>query len=194
MPIDPTPVGSVHAAMEANWRFLAAEDNRILAWLGVGALAAVTALVASWKPAPPAVLAAGQRTSQGAPRDALAIRERLAAADPGNAGWQRDLSVSHNKLGDVLRDQGDGAAALRSYRDALAIAERLAAADPGNAEWQRDLIVSCWRLAEAAPAEARAWLARALGIARDLAASGRLAPVDAWMPGELERRLAALGP
>ena len=27
-------------------------------------------------------------------RDSLAIAERLAAADPGNAGWQRDLSVS----------------------------------------------------------------------------------------------------
>jgi hypothetical protein len=27
----------------------------------------------------------------------LAIAERLAKADPGNAGGQRDLSVSHNK-------------------------------------------------------------------------------------------------
>ena len=27
-------------------------------------------------------------------RDSLAIAERLAQADPGNAGWQRDLSVS----------------------------------------------------------------------------------------------------
>ena len=27
-------------------------------------------------------------------RDSLAIRERLAKSDPGNAGWQRDLSVS----------------------------------------------------------------------------------------------------
>ena len=54
-------------------------------------------------------------------------------------------------------------------------------------------MVSCVKLSEAAPQEARARLTRALGIARDLAASGRLAPVDAWMPAELERRLAALG-
>lgn len=94
----------------------------------------------------------------------------------------------------MLRDQGDGAAVLRSYRDALAIVERLAAVDPGNAQWQHDRIVSCVKLVEAAPADARAWLARALGIARDLAASGRLAPVDAGMPGALERRIAALGP
>jgi hypothetical protein len=35
-------------------------------------------------------------------RDSLAIAERLAKADPGNAGWQRDLSVSYSKVGNVL--------------------------------------------------------------------------------------------
>ena len=70
------------------------------------------------------------------------IAERLAEADPGNAGWQRDLSVSHDKIGDVQRAQGDLAAALTSYQASLAICERLAKADPGNAGWQRDLSVS----------------------------------------------------
>ena len=51
----------------------------------------------------------------------LAIAERLAKADPGNAGWQRDLSVSHNKIGDVQQAQGDLAAALTSYQASLAI-------------------------------------------------------------------------
>ena len=59
----------------------------------------------------------------------LAIRERLAKADPGNAGWQRDLSVSQNKIGDVQQAQGDLAAALTSYQASLAISERLAKAD-----------------------------------------------------------------
>ena len=40
-------------------------------------------------------------------REGLAIRERLAAADPGNAGWQRDLSVSYDRVGDVLVAQGN---------------------------------------------------------------------------------------
>ena len=74
-------------------------------------------------------------------RDSLAIAERLAKADPGNAGWQRDLSVSYNKVGDVLVAQGNLPEALKSYRDSLAIADRLAKADPGNAGWQRDLSV-----------------------------------------------------
>ena len=46
----------------------------------------------------------------------LAIRERLARADPGNAGWQRDLSVSHERIGDVLVEQGNLTAALESYQ------------------------------------------------------------------------------
>ena len=75
-------------------------------------------------------------------RDGLAIAERLAKSDPGNAGWQRDLSVSYDKVGDVQVAQGDLAGALKSYRDSLAIAERLAKSDPGNAGWQRDLSVS----------------------------------------------------
>ena len=49
---------------------------------------------------------------------ALAIRERLAKADPENAGWQRDLSVSHIKIGDVLVDQGNVADALAAYKAA----------------------------------------------------------------------------
>ncbi len=40
-------------------------------------------------------------------RDSLAISDRLAKSDPGNAGWQRDLSVSYDKVGDVQVAQGD---------------------------------------------------------------------------------------
>jgi tetratricopeptide (TPR) repeat protein len=73
---------------------------------------------------------------------AVAIAEPMAKADPGNAGWQRDLSVSHSRIGDVLRAQGNSAEALESFRASLAIRERLAKADPGNAGWQSDLSVS----------------------------------------------------
>ena len=34
-------------------------------------------------------------------RDSLAIAERLAAADPSNAEWQRDLSVSYEKIAEA---------------------------------------------------------------------------------------------
>jgi tetratricopeptide (TPR) repeat protein len=75
-------------------------------------------------------------------RRAVAVAERLAQADPGNAGWQRDLSVSHNKFGDVLSARGNLPAALDAFRASHAIAERFARADPEDAGWQRDLSVS----------------------------------------------------
>ena len=65
-----------------------------------------------------------------------------AAADPASTEWQRDLSVSHNKLGDVAMAAGDLAAARAAYQAYQDIAARLAAADPANTEWQRDLSVS----------------------------------------------------
>jgi tetratricopeptide (TPR) repeat protein len=75
-------------------------------------------------------------------RDASAIADRLAMADPRNTAWQRDRSVSYNKVGGVLVEQGALEEALRSFRDSLAIRERLAQADPENSERQRDLSVS----------------------------------------------------
>jgi tetratricopeptide (TPR) repeat protein len=74
---------------------------------------------------------------------ALAIAERLAKADPGNAGWQRDLSVSYNRIGDVLVAQGNLPEALKSYRDGQTIFERLAKAD-----WQYDLGISNERMGD----------------------------------------------
>src|SRR5258708_13369086 len=38
-------------------------------------------------------------------RESLAIRERLALANPENTRWQRELLALHNEIGDVLKDQ-----------------------------------------------------------------------------------------
>ena len=70
---------------------------------------------------------------------ALAIRERLATADPGNVKWQRDLSTAHSNIGNVLLAQGNLSNALAAYKGSLVIAERLATADPGDAGLQDDL-------------------------------------------------------
>jgi tetratricopeptide (TPR) repeat protein len=65
-------------------------------------------------------------------RDGHAVFEHLAKADPGNALWQRDLSVSYDRIGDMLVAQGNLPEALKSYRDGLAIRDRLAKADPAT--------------------------------------------------------------
>ncbi len=75
------------------------------------------------------------------------IADQLAAADPANAEWQRDLSVSWDRLGDVARPRATCRAPSRPSPQSKNIADTLAAADPGNAEWQRDLI------ADPAPAQ-----------------------------------------
>ena len=75
-------------------------------------------------------------------KTAFAIAEPITKADPRNAGWQRDLSTSHNKTGDVLVAQGNLPAALTAYQASHDIFDKLAKADPGNAGWQRDLSVS----------------------------------------------------
>jgi tetratricopeptide (TPR) repeat protein len=68
--------------------------------------------------------------------------ERLTTADPGNAGWQDQLSASYMRIGYLLKAQGDLAAAGAAYRASLAIQERLTAAGPNHAGWQRNLAVS----------------------------------------------------
>src|SRR5271157_4085401 len=110
-------------------------------------------------------------------RDGLAIRDRLAKSDPGNAGWQRDLSVAFNKVGDVLVARGNLPEALKSYRDGLAIRDRLAKPDPGNADWQRDLSVSDNKIGDVL--EAQGNLPEALkSYHDDLAIADRLAKAD----------------
>jgi hypothetical protein len=56
-----------------------------------------------------------------------------------NARWQRELSVSIGKLGQVRLASGDSAGALADYNESAVIARRLAAADPGSLQMQHDL-------------------------------------------------------
>ena len=62
-------------------------------------------------------------------RVSLAVMRRLGQDDPSNAGWQRDLSVSHNKMGDARLAQSDLGSALQAYQASLTVRERLALAN-----------------------------------------------------------------
>jgi hypothetical protein len=69
----------------------------------------------------------------------LAIAERLAKSDPGNAGWQRDLAVSYSKLAEMSRRSNEPDKALAALRQGQVIMDRLTKLSPDNAGWKADL-------------------------------------------------------
>ena len=105
------------------------------------------------------------------------IAEAAARSQPDNDQWQRNLSVSYNRVGGVQAAQGKLGEALASFQASLAIFERLATADPGNAGWQRDLSVSYNRVGEVLVAQGK--LGEALASSQaSLAIRERLAKAD----------------
>jgi phage tail protein X len=86
--------------------------------------------------------AAGDRPDAlAAYEEGLAIMRKVAAANPGNAQWQRDLAVNLRQVGNVRLAAGDRPGALAAYEEGLAIMRKVAAAHPANAQWQSDLSV-----------------------------------------------------
>jgi tetratricopeptide (TPR) repeat protein len=75
-------------------------------------------------------------------RESLSVRQRLAEADPSNAGWQRDISWSLTRMAQLHEQEGNRTEALRFAEESLVIDERLAALDRSNVTWQRDVAVS----------------------------------------------------
>ena len=74
--------------------------------------------------------------------------QKRANTEPDTKEWQRDLSISHNKLGDAAASVGDVAAARIAYQASMHIRLHLLATDPGNSQWQRDLSVSYDKLGD----------------------------------------------
>lgn len=66
-------------------------------------------------------------------------RGREVAERVGN---DRDLLISHERIGSVLVAEGRLPEAREAFQAALGSAQLLTASDPGNTEWQRDLSVS----------------------------------------------------
>jgi tetratricopeptide (TPR) repeat protein len=94
-------------------------------------------------------LALGKTESAlSAANNARDIFEALLAEIPNNPGWQRGLSLSYRKIGDVQARQGNLSTALKSYQTALAIIDRLAQSNPSNARWQYDLGISNERIGD----------------------------------------------
>jgi hypothetical protein len=55
----------------------------------------------------------------------LKISQALAERNKSNSGWQRDLPVSYENVGDVRVAQGDLGGALKEYQEYFQIADKL---------------------------------------------------------------------
>jgi hypothetical protein len=80
--------------------------------------------------------------------NSLAIRERLATSDPGNAGWQRDLSVVYGKLADAYRKSNETVKARDALAAGRAVIRKLVDQHPDQAQWKEDLAWFDARIAE----------------------------------------------
>ena len=104
------------------------------------------------------------------------------AFDPKQVQWQRDLSVSYEKIGDLYKANGDTSTALKSYQDSHEVVKKLAALDPKQAQWQTDMVVSYVKLSQVEPTKKKQHLQDALKILETLNAENRLSKdKQAWI-------------
>ncbi len=131
-----------------------------------------------------------------------AICKQFLKDEPGNAFYQRALSVADNTIGDILDEQGHHKKEYEAYHEGLVLAKALAKKFPGNAERQRDLEVSDNRVGEALislnkPQQALPYYrdarAIAIALARKNAANNEWQSDLAFSDEKLGDVLAALG-
>ena len=67
--------------------------------------------------------------------------------EPNNSNWQRDASVSLDRIADI-QARSNPEAALANYQASLAICQKLSQQEPNNLEWQRDVSVSLIKIAD----------------------------------------------
>lgn len=79
-------------------------------------------------------------------REGFEIAEELAA-EHSDVRWKRDLSVSHDKIGDALAKR-DPEEALEEYKKGLKIAQNLAHTQSFSVRWQHDLSASYYRIGD----------------------------------------------
>jgi tetratricopeptide (TPR) repeat protein len=73
---------------------------------------------------------------------ALSLGRSLADRNRNNPEWQRDVSVTLNRLGSIALNSSESSDALKSYEEALGIMLHLNQQDPADLRWQRELAIS----------------------------------------------------
>jgi tetratricopeptide (TPR) repeat protein len=123
--------------------------------------------------------------------EAVAIRQAIAKAAPGDLAAQREAFNDTQVLGDLRGLLQNSAGAAAAYREAAAIARQLAttAADP--TEWQVDLVVILTKVAAASSGGDRnTALTEALSVAETLEQRGKLTGIQTTWPERIREEIA----
>jgi serine/threonine-protein kinase len=133
---------------------------------------------------------------------ALAIRQKVADANPAVTEVQRDLARSHNMVGLSLFWMEQPAEALKEYQQALAIQQKVADANPAGTQFQSDLARSHHNIGDVLfktgkPAKALADLHKALAIQQKVADANPAVTAFqsdlAWSHGKIGEFLSEMG-
>jgi len=92
---------------------------------------------------------------------ARSMLSELLAEDGARADVKRDLSLSHERVGDALLQARDIAGAREAYAACLTLRRELVARSRDNVEWRRDLSVALERVADVHALQGRHGDARA---------------------------------
>lgn len=178
--------GNKQAASDMAGALEALADMQTIAGDSAGAIQTLRRAVAlrEQSGAAPAVLSASRHnlavalSNTGDQQEALALAQKAHEAAMGltGAGAQRQMAISHGKIGTVYVRTGDKSHAGTHYREALRLHEQLADSDPVAARPKRDLSFALEDLADfetraGQPAAAAPLYLRSLQLRRQLAAS-----------------------
>lgn len=123
-------------------------------------------------------------------REALEIRQHMAASEATNLYFQVKLGVSHDILGNILHAKGDEGNALREFEISREVLSRVVAAEPGMPPFQRALSMTYKNIGEVLRAQGE--IEKALQNYRaGLVISERLVAADPGSTG-LQSDLAAI--
>jgi tetratricopeptide (TPR) repeat protein len=87
-------------------------------------------------------------------KQALEVR-RVLASDLTNAQAQRDLSLSHERVANVLLKQERWPEAREAYEESLSVAQQLVDKEPANPQWHRELAIAQHNVARTLEGEGR---------------------------------------
>jgi hypothetical protein len=73
-------------------------------------------------------------------RQSVAIVEQLAAGEPANSSWQRELALGHGRIAMLLVRQGSQREAAAALKQGHAILQRLRQLAPNDAVLPKDVV------------------------------------------------------